>query len=491
MKHFIILIAILCSLVSFGSVVNAADGEVSIQAVSDQAVSDQAAPVEDKDVSRLIDTLENDESRAAFVGDLKLLVEKQKEQEIADKIEPLTEAIGVRAKVSEAVVSYENFLEEHNLSSSIVHQGAGTSIVLLIAGGFFLGVRQMSRKILKIVDRFSQKIGVRLSRFNVYTKILQVILKVFICGIAVYTLGKIWSIGVLGRFFESEQLREFLGTTFTVLFVAFFAAVVWEAVGVYLSYVFKQADDRNQTRVKTLLPILRNAILIVFAILFGLVLMSEIGINVTPLLAGAGVVGVAIGFGAQTMVKDFLSGFTIILEDLIRVGDVASVGGCTGLVEKITLRKVQMRDMAGTVYTIPFSEITTVQNLTKDFSYYVMDIGVTYHVDTDRVVEVLRQVDEDLRADSEYTDFILEPIEILGVDQFADSAVVVKARIKTRPIKQWFVGREFNRRMKHAFDRAGIEIPFPQRTVTVVRSGGDDGTGQAEKQALLEAVSAS
>ena len=174
-------------------------------------------------------------------------------------------------------------------------------------------------------------------------------------------------------------------------------------------------------------------------------------------LAGAGgVVGVAIGFGAQTMVKDFLSGFTIILEDLYSGRGCRVCWWVYRLVEKIALRKVQMRDLAGTIYTISLGEITTVQNLTKDFSYYVMDIGVTYHVDTDRVVEVLRQVDEDLRADSEQVDSGAYWDSWRG--SIADSAVVVKARIKTRPIKQWFVGREFNRRMKAYVWSCGVKF---------------------------------
>jgi small conductance mechanosensitive channel len=167
------------------------------------------------------------------------------------------------------------------------------------------------------------------------------------------------------------------------------------------------------------------------------------------------------------MVKDFLTGFTIVIEDIIRVGDVASVSGCTGVVEKITIRKLQMRDFAGIVYTIPFSQITTIQNLTKDYSYYVMDVGVSYAQNTDEAVAVMKEVDAELRHDPDFSALILEPIEIVGVERFDDSAVIIRARIKTRPIKQWDVGREFNRRMKMAFDKKGIEIPFQQRVITI------------------------
>lgn len=433
----------------------------------------QTLTQEQKDtIQNLIDKLENEDQRKALVGDLKVLLTEQEKQAAEDNMS-LTESIGVRGQIGQAVAGYEEFLEKNNLSSSVVHQSVGTGVVLLVAIGFFFGVGTLSRKILKTVDRLSQKIGLRLTRFGIYTKVLQLVLKLLIGGLTIYTIGKIWSISSIDAVFESDQMRQLISTFVTVLFVAFFAAVIWESIGVGLTYILQQADHQNKTRMKTLLPIARNVILIVVAILFGLVLLSELGINVTPLLAGAGVIGVAVGFGAQNMVKDFLTGFTIVLEDLVRVGDVVTVSDCTGVVEQITLRKIQLRDVAGIVYTIPFSEITTIQNLTKDFSYYVMNIGVTYNVDTDKVVEVLGQVDEDLRKDTEYGAFVLEPLEILGVDQFADSAVVIKARIKTPPSKQWFVGREFNRRMKHAFDKAGIEIPFPQRTVTVVSQSPD------------------
>lgn len=436
-------------------------------AEGDQPAAEQVKP---KDVQKLVNTLENDKSRQQLIDNLKLLVEAQKKEEKKDSIieEPITEALGVRSAFNKIGDEYEAFLKRNELSSSLVHQGIGTSIVLLVALGFWFGVRKLSKKILRLFEKLSEKVGVTFSRFGTYTNVLQAILKVMVLGLSIYTLGKIWDISAIGKVFESTWMQALLGTAATVILVAFFAALVWEGIGIYLSFMLQKAENHNQTRVRTLLPIVKNIVLGVFAVLFGLVLMSEIGINVTPLLAGAGVIGVAIGFGAQTMVKDFLTGFTIVLEDLVRVGDVATVGGSTGVVEKITLRKIQLRDVAGIVYTIPFSEITTIQNLTKDYSFYVMDIGISYNADTDKVIEVLHQVDEELRADSEYSSLILAPLEVLGVDQFADSAVVIKARIKTIPIKQWTVGREFNRRMKYAFDNAGIEIPFPQRVVTML-----------------------
>ena len=194
-------------------------------------------------------------------------------------------------------------------------------------------------------------------------------------------------------------------------------------------------------------------------------ILGEVGIEIGPIIAAAGVVGLAVGFGAQSLVKDIISGFFILLEDQIRVGDVVQIAGKGGLVEKVNLKMTILRDLAGNVHYVPNGTIDVVTNMTKDFSRYVFDIGVAYREDVDEVIEVIKQVDESLRNDPAFEKDILEPIEILGLDQFADSAVVIKARTTTKPIKQWSVAREFNRRLKKAFDEQDIEIPFPHVTL--------------------------
>ena len=196
-----------------------------------------------------------------------------------------------------------------------------------------------------------------------------------------------------------------------------------------------------------------------------LVVLAELGVNIAPLLAGAGVVGLAVGFGAQTLVKDVITGAFILFEDSIAVGDYVEVGSHEGTVEAITVRTIRLRDIHGTVHTIPFSSVDSVKNYTKDFAYHVAEIGVAYRENTDDVVKLLREVGEDLRADPEYADDIIEPMEINGLDRFDDSAVVIRSRLKTQPGAQWRVKREFNRRVKLKFDAEGIEIPFPHTTI--------------------------
>jgi len=219
----------------------------------------------------------------------------------------------------------------------------------------------------------------------------------------------------------------------------------------------------------------RNVLLVTISVLSALIILSELGINIAPLLAGAGVVGLALGFGAQSLVKDVITGAFILMEGTINIGDVAVINGQSGVVEGLTIRSIRLRDLAGSVHTVTFGSVNSITNMTKDFSYYVFEVGVAYRENTDEVVALLREIDEEMRADPVFGPNILEPIDILGVDQLADSAVIIKARTKTLPIQQWSVGREFNRRMKQKFDARGIEIPFPHRTIYF----GEDKTGSA------------
>jgi len=220
-------------------------------------------------------------------------------------------------------------------------------------------------------------------------------------------------------------------------------------------------------RVRTLGNLIRSTVMVSVVSMATLMILRELNLDVTPVLTGAGIVGVALGFGAQTLVKDFISGFFLILENQVRVGDVANINGTGGLVEAITLRTIVLRDSAGTVYIFPNGSITTLANLTKDFSYYVIDVQVDYSEDTDRVIVVLREVADELRQEPRYKSSILEPLDVLGVDKFTDSAVVIQARIKTIPLKQWEVGRELRRRLLKRFVADGIILPKPKLTLAV------------------------
>lgn len=227
----------------------------------------------------------------------------------------------------------------------------------------------------------------------------------------------------------------------------------------------REVDDEFRKRADTLSSVVGSILTICIVIVAVITIMGQLDIPIGPVLASAGIVGVALGFGAQHFVKDVISGFFILLDDQIRVGDVVQIAGKGGLVENINLRMTILRDLAGNVHYVRNGEIDVVTNMTKEYSRYVFDVGVAYREDVDEVIEVIKEVDENLRNDPEFKNDILEPIEILGLDQFADSAIIIKARTKTKPIRQWAVGREFNKRLKKKFDEKDIEIPFPHVTL--------------------------
>ncbi len=285
--------------------------------------------------------------------------------------------------------------------------------------------------------------------------------------------------------FFSQQLTPFLALksmamlegSLRILVIALVAYITIRAIlfglkkfeQILLTWREREDKERiaNEKRVKTLTGLVRTICLTLVWVIGIVMSLDQIGLDITPILAGAGIVGLAVGFGAQNLVRDVINGFFMILENQIRVGDVGVVNGTGGLVEAISFRTITLRDLSGTVHIFPNGTVTTLANMTKEWSAYVMEIGVAYKEETDRVVEVMSEVGEDLRNDLKFSKKILEPIEIMGVDAFGESEVVIKARIKTLPIEQWAVGREYRRRLKHAFDREHIEIPFPHRTLVM------------------------
>jgi len=220
-----------------------------------------------------------------------------------------------------------------------------------------------------------------------------------------------------------------------------------------------------EKRVKTLTGILSAATHVFLWLVIAMLILRRLGLDVAPIIAGAGIVGLAVGFGSQELVKDFIAGFFILMENHIRVGDVAVINGISGGVEQVGLRTIVLRNSSGVVHVFQNGKINSLANMTKEWSAVVFDIGVAYKEDIDEVAKTMRSVAADLRRDDTLGPEITDDLEVLGVDSFGDSAVIIKARLKTKPARQWAVGREYRRRLKYAFDEAGIEIPFPHRTV--------------------------
>ncbi len=280
---------------------------------------------------------------------------------------------------------------------------------------------------------------------------------------------------IVAKYLDQIQWEVVVGTCLRILLILIIA---WIAAGIIkrlLSRVEERLIRRGETageppsesskRVETLIRLVRQGIYLTLWVAVGLVIVKELGVDIGPILAGAGIAGLAVGFGAQNLVRDVISGFFFILENQVRVGDVAVVNGTGGLVEQLNFRTIVLRDISGVVHVFPNGTVDTLSNMTNGWSAYVFEIGVAYKEDTDRVVAVLQEVGNELQQSEDFGPLILEPMEIMGVDKFGASEVVIKGRIKTMPIRQWMVGREFLRRVKYAFDAQGIEIPFPHRTL--------------------------
>lgn len=227
--------------------------------------------------------------------------------------------------------------------------------------------------------------------------------------------------------------------------------------------IASRLDDREAVqRAETLGRAIRYLAAAVVSLVAGMLVLSEMGISVAPILGAAGVAGLAVGFGAQSLVKDYFTGFFLLVEDQIRQGDVVKLGEHSGLVEQVTLRYVQLRDYDGHVHFVPNGTITSVVNMGRDHAQAVIDVGIPYSSDVDTAMSLMREVGTAMRLDPAHGARILGDLEIAGVERLADHAVVIRARFKVAPLEQWNVRRELLRRLRLAFDRAGIGIPFPQ-----------------------------
>ena len=225
------------------------------------------------------------------------------------------------------------------------------------------------------------------------------------------------------------------------------------------------SSEMEKQRQETLISVFHQVAVVVIWLVAALMVLSEMGIDTAPLIAGAGLIGLAFGFGAQYLIKDLIAGFFIILENQYRVGDVVCLGETCGLVEAINLRKTVLRDLDGVVHHVPNGEIKTSSNMSKDFARVNLNVGVSYSSDLEKVIKVVNRVGKELAKDPDWKEAIVSPPQFLRVDDFGDSSVIIKILGETKPIKQWDVTGELRKRLKIAFDKEEIEIPFPQRVI--------------------------
>ncbi|WP_428029023.1 mechanosensitive ion channel family protein [Ancylobacter sp.] len=340
-----------------------------------------------------------------------------------------------------------------------------TLLSLLALGIAALVIALMLRafeRVFKLNGDMSTRYPLLEARANRYLPALRCAMQGLVVLVTALVLLEIWGARPFERL-ASEGGQTAVSRLISIGLVVLVGLVAWE-----ISTAFGErlrAGNPNSSRLKTLLPFLQNAFRVVLLTIGSLILLSEIGINIAPLLAGAGVLGLAIGFGAQTLVKDVITGVFILMEDTISVGDVVEVGAHAGLVEKITIRTVHMRDFDGNVHSIPFGEVQTVKNMSKDFAYAVVDVRIAYRESIDEALALMAEVAADMVANGPLAETITAPFEVVGVEALDPSHIQLRGRFKTRPLGQWNVRREFYRRIKAAFDVRGIEMPYPHQTV--------------------------
>lgn len=272
--------------------------------------------------------------------------------------------------------------------------------------------------------------------------------------------------------FLTSTLDWLINDGLPILVALILAYVLWRVSKVIIARVFKAARHRHDDlesvkRLNTLENFVKVVASAAIFIVLGIVVLRECGIEIGPILAAAGVLGLAVSFGAQHLVQDVISGFFILYDNQIREGDIILVNGVSGTVERMNLRLVALRCPDGSFYYIRSGQLGPITNLTQDFSYYVFELGVSYDSNVEQVFEIIRETSDQMMEDPAMKYVVLENVELFGLDRFDASALVIKGRIKTTPQQRWAVGREFNRRIKLNFDRAGIDIPFPQRTIHI------------------------
>lgn len=358
-------------------------------------------------------------------------------------------------------------------------------IIIIIAQGVVLALTRVIRRGFSLSDEQKQRFPGLEARANRYLPVLVVVMQTFVYGLAALAFLQTWGLNVVD-WLASPLGAAIVSRVARIFVILAGSLVIWEVVSAMIERYLTATDreghliQRGQ-RVQTLLPLLRNVVLIVIAVMVSLTILAELGVDTGPLIAGAGILGLAVGFGAQTFVKDVITGFFILVEDTVAVGDLVEVGGHRGKVEAMSIRSIQLRDIRGDVHRVPFSEVTSTVNRSKVFSFAFFEIGVAYREDVDHCMNVIREVGNEMREEANLATDIIDDIEIMGVESFADSAVVIRARIKTRAGRQRPIQRAFNRLLKKRFDAEGIEIPFPHRTIYF----GVDGQGDAPPAHIL------
>ena len=361
-----------------------------------------------------------------------------------------------------------------------------TVLVGMLVSSFL--TQTIGRRI-RLSDDLRRKLPMLEPRLNSYVPNALRIIRAIILITVIMVVLSAWGAFDLAGWYASTAGRELVGKSASVFVILVVAAAVWLGLASLIEHKLSPETGGGvpSARAQTLLALFRNALAIALITMTAMIVLSEIGINIGPLIAGAGVLGLAIGFGAQKLVQDIITGIFIQVENAMNTGDVVTVGGITGTAEKLSIRSVGIRDLSGTYHIVPFSSVDTVSNYMREFGNHVGEYGIAYRESIDEAIEQLKLAFEDLQASEEHGHKLLEPLTVAGVVALADSSVNIRVVIKTTPGDQWAVGRAYNRLVKLRFDEAGIEIPFPHTTLYF----GEDKEGRspAANVRMLDAAS--
>jgi moderate conductance mechanosensitive channel len=361
------------------------------------------------------------------------------------------------------------------------------TLMVVVLTAFVLRISQRSLdQLFKISDELKKNYPNLEARANRYLPLLRHTVKGILYIIAAFSIMQTWGIGTFS-WIVSPQGGAIISKLLIIFLIVGGAFLIWELASLKIeAYMTREREGVTgrtaNKRILTLLPLFNNVIRISLVLVAGMSVLSHIGINIAPFLAGAGVVGLAVGFGAQTLVRDVITGAFILMEDSISVGDWVEAGGYAGTVEHLTIRTLTLRDLTGAVFVIPFGEVTTVKNSNRDFGFALVDAGVAYREDYGEVVQALQDVATELQQDDVWGPDIIGDLELFGLNNLGDSSVEIRVRLKTRPMRQFAVRRAFLERMKRIFDERGIEIPFPHQTIWF----GEDKKGYAPPMRLVK-----
>lgn len=411
---------------------------------------------------------------AAFV----VVVILQQRQAVAAVIRPPEGAMGMAARLRAMVAPVWHIvaaiyvgalwvvlaLDLPDGFSRLLYLSLSTAAVLVAARiVLLLGLGLIHRVLRQADDATVQRAGVA-GRLLTYQPVLGAVLRMAVGIATVLGLLQVWGLPALSWLLQAELGGRLLRTLGSIALTVALAVGVWEGVNLaierHLASLAAGAQVARSARLRTLLPMFRTSLLVAICVFVVLIVLSEIGLNIAPLLAGAGVFGVALAFGSQRLVQDVITGLFLLLENTMQVGDAVTLGGMSGTVENLSIRTIRLRAMDGSMHIVPFSAVTTVTNMSRDFGYAVVDVSISLNEDTERVGDILRDVAATMRTEDRWSPAISSDLDVLGIDRFIDGALVLRTRIRTTPGQRAAVGRELNRRIKQRFDELGIESPM-------------------------------